>query len=58
MRGSSLWAFLARPRRRAWAAAALVAPWAHALHYRLDGGKRQVGELDEPRRVGHHLARG
>jgi len=57
MLGSCLRARLAWPRRLARAAAAVVAPCVYALPHRVDGGQRQVGALDDPRRVGHHLAR-
>jgi hypothetical protein len=57
MLGSCLRTCLARPLRLAQAEAEWVACCAHALHHRVDGGERQVGALDHPRRVGHHLAR-
>jgi len=37
--------------------ACLAVPRAYPLHRRLDGGQRQVGALDDPGGLGHHLAR-
>jgi len=57
MRGSCLLGCRARPRWRARAETGRAAPRASPLHRRLDGGQRQGGALDDPRGLGHHLAR-
>jgi len=57
MRGSDLRCCWVRPLWSARRATPLATTCAHRLDHRLDRGQRQVSALDDPRRVGHHLAR-